>query len=187
LPPARPRPTLLVAAGRIDRRTTRAQRHGVRVALLPFARHGFLGEHKVLNYLPGVLGKVMAARHDAFEGLFVNAEGYITEGTTCNVFVWRRHRLFTPPIEGILPGLTRRLVIELATAAGVRVVEHAITADDLLDADEAFLTSSVAEVVPITVINARNVGEGTVGPLTQQIQQLYRQTVDQVLSRRRRE
>ncbi len=185
LPPARPQPTLIVAAGRIDPRTTRAQRTGARVALLPFARHGFLSEHKVLNYLPGVLGKVMAARHDAFEGLFVNADGCITEGTTCNVFVWRRRLLCTPPVEGILPGLTRRLVIELAAAEGVRVAERRITAGDLLDADEAFLTSSVAEVVPITVINARNIGDGTVGLLTQRLQHLYRQTVDQTLSKRR--
>jgi branched-chain amino acid aminotransferase len=187
LPPARSRPALIIMAGVLDPAIARVQRFGARVALIPFARHGFLAEHKVLNYLPGVLGKVMAARHEAFEGLFVNAAGHITEGTTTNVFAWRGKRLFTPPIEGILPGLTRRMVIELAAADGIRLAERPLTADDLLDADEAFLTSSLAEVAPITAVNARNVGNGAVGARTQRMQQLYRQTVDQALAKRQRD
>ena len=183
LPPARPRPALITMAGTLDPAIARVQRFGARVALIPFARHGFLAEHKVLSYLPGVLGKVMAARHEAFEGLFVNTDGYITEGTTTNVFAWRGRRLCTPPIAGILPGLTRRLVIKLAVTDGVRVSESPLTADDLLDADEAFLSSSLVEVVPITTVNARNIGNGTVGPRTQRVQQLYRQTVDQAFAK----
>lgn len=187
LPPVRSLPTVVVTAGALDPAIARVQRYGARVALVPFARHGFLAEHKVLSYLPGVLGKVIAARHNAFEGVFVNADGCITEGTTSNVFAWRGRRLLTPPIEGILPGLTRRLVIELATADGVRVAERRLTADDLLDADEAFLTSSLAEVAPIIAVNARNVGSGSPGPRTQRLQLGYRQTVDQDLARRRRD
>jgi branched-chain amino acid aminotransferase len=187
LPPGRPRPTCFVMAGRVDPAIARVQRCGARVALVPFARHGFLAEHKGLSYLPGVLGKVIAARHQAFEGLFVNADGFITEGTTSNVFAWRGSRLVTPPVAGILPGITRRLVIELAVAAGVRVVERSLSADDLLDADEAFLTSSVAEVIPVVAVNARHVANGAVGPRTQHLQQRYRQTVDQALNNRRHE
>ena len=183
LPPARPRPALITMAGTLDPAIARVQRFGARVALIPFAHHGFLAEHKVLSYLPGVLGKVMAARHEAFEGLFVNTDGHITEGTTTNVFAWRGRRLCTPPIAGILPGLTRRLVIKLAVTDGVRVSESPLTADDLLDADEAFLSSSLVEVVPITTVNARNIGNGTVGPRTQRVQQLYRQTVDQAFAK----
>ena len=187
LPPTRPRPVLIVMAGPLDPAIARVQRFGARVALVPFARHGFLAEHKVLSYLPGVLGKVMAARHEAFEGLFVNADGCITEGTTTNVFAWRGKRLLTPPVAGILPGITRRLVIELAVADGVRVAEQPLSTDDLLDAEEAFLTSSLAEVVPIVAVNARNIGNGAVGRRTQRIQHLYRQTVDQALAKRRRD
>jgi branched-subunit amino acid aminotransferase/4-amino-4-deoxychorismate lyase len=187
MPPARSRPTLIIMAGALDTSVSRAQCHGVRVALLPFARHGFLAEHKVLNYLPGVLGRVMAARHDAFEGLFVDADGMITEGTTSNLFAWRGRQLLTPPIQGILPGLTRRLVIELAASDGVRVVEQPVRAEDLVDANEAFLTNSLVEVVPIIRVNARTIGSGAVGPRTLRLQQLYRQTVDQALARQRRQ
>ena len=187
LPPAHPRPALIVMAGRLDPAIARVQRFGARVALVPFARHGFLAEHKVLSYLPGVLGKVMAARHEAFDGLFVNADGLVTEGTTTNVFAWRGRRLFTPPIAGILPGITRRMIIELATAGGVRVAERPLRADDLLDADEVFLTSSLAEVVPVIAVNAHKIGEGTVGPRTQRLQRRYRQMVDQELAKRQRD
>jgi len=185
LPPTRARPALIVMTGPLDPAIPRVQRFGARVALVPFARHGFLAEHKVLSYLPSVLGKVMAARHEAFEGLFVNADGFVTEGTTTNVFAWRGKRLLTPPVAGILPGITRRLVIELAVADGKQVAEQPLATDDLLDADEAFLTSSLAEVVPIVTVNARNIGHGVVGPRTQRIQQRYRQTVDQALTARR--
>ena len=184
MPPARPRPAIIAMAGRLDPAIARAQRFGARVALIPFARHGFLAEHKVLSYLPGVLGKVMAARHEAFEGLFVNAAGYITEGTTTNVFAWRGKRLLTPPIEGILPGITRRMILELGVAEGLRVVEHPLTTDGLLNADEAFLTSSLAEIVPITSVNVRMIGNGSVGPCTRRLHQLYRQTVDQASAKR---
>jgi branched-chain amino acid aminotransferase len=185
LPPARPRPTFMAMAGRLDPAMAAAHRLGARVALVPFARHGFLAEHKVLSYLPGVLGKVMAARHDAFEGLFVDADGLVTEGTTTNVFAWRGRRLSTPSVAGILPGITRRMIIELATADDVRVAERPLRADDLLGADEVFLTSSLAEVVPVIAVNARNIGDGTVGPRTRRLQQAYRQMVDQELAKRR--
>jgi branched-chain amino acid aminotransferase len=184
LPPARPRPAIIAMAGPLDPAIARAQRFGARVALIPFARHGFLAEHKVLSYLPGVLGKVMAARHEAFEGLYVNAAGYITEGTTTNIFVWRGKRLLTPPTEGILPGITRRMIIELGVADGLQVVEDPLAVDDLLDADEAFLTSSLAEVVAINAVNARKIGNGGVGPRTRRLHQLYRQTVDPASAKR---
>jgi branched-chain amino acid aminotransferase len=183
-PPTRTHPTIIIGTGPLDPAITTAQRRGVRVTFLPFARNGFLAEHKVLNYLPGVLGKVIAVRHRAFEGLFVNAEGEVTEGTTSNLFIWYRGQLCTPPIAGILPGLTRRLVIEAAVADGVRVTERAVTTSDMLAADEAFLTSSLIEVVPITGVDAQATGDGQVGPCTQRIQRLCRKIIDHALARR---
>jgi len=183
LPVACARPTVIVSVGVLDRTIAAAQRRGVRVALLPFARHGFLAEHKVLNFLPSVLGKVMAARHRALEGLFVDARGYVTEGTTSNLFIWRGGRLCTPPLTGILPGITRRMILDAAHADGLRAVERPIRSSDLLDAEEAFLTSSLAEVLPVTMVNARAVGAGTVGPVTRRVHRLYRRTVDRALGR----
>jgi len=157
----------------------------VRVVLLPFARHGFLSEHKLLDYLPGVLGKTIAARHHAFEGLYVDEQGHITEGTTTNLFVWRRKELCTTPPAGILRGVTRNVVMQAAVAAGLRVRERKLTKADLLGADEAYLTSSLAEVIPITAVDTQNIGDGKVGPHTRRMQELYRQTVDRALRRGR--
>jgi len=129
----------------------------------------------------------MAARHDAFEGIFVNDDAKVTEGTTTNVFVWQRGRLLTPPVDGILPGLTRRMILEAAAADGAHVLERSLTANDLVDADEAFLTSSVIEVVPIIAVNARRVGTGKVGPRTQRMQEIYRQIVGRAMAARPRD
>src|SRR5262249_18784059 len=151
---------------------------GVRVVLLPFSRDGFLGEHKVLNFLPSVLGKVIAKRHGAFEAIFVNRDGHLTEGTTSNIFLWRRGQLITPPVDGILPGLTRRFVMQIAAADRVAIVEQPLTLGEILEADEAFLTSSLAEVVPIVAVEARPIADGRVGAGTRRLQQLYRQMVE---------
>jgi len=182
LPSHRSHPTLIITTGPIDPAIARAQRRGVRVTPLPFDRAGFLAGHKVLNYLPGVLGKAVAAQRKAFEGLYVDARQRLTEGTTSNVFMWRGDRLYTPAPTAILPGITRRLVMEAAIAAGIGVCERAIRLADLLQASEAFLTSSLAEVIPIVAVDRRPVGSGRVGLHTRRVQRLYRQMIDQTLA-----
>ena len=181
VPPARMRPTVILTTGPIDPAITPAQRRGVRVVLLPFARDGFLAEHKVISYLPAVLGKSIAARHKAFEALFVDGEGMVTEGTTSNVFIVRNVSLLTPPVKSLLPGVTRRLIIAAAVTDGLRVIEKPLRTEDLLEADEAFLTASLAEVVPIIAVDAHAVGTGRVGPRTRRLQHAYRQMVAQAL------
>jgi branched-chain amino acid aminotransferase len=184
LPVGRQRPTVLITTGRLDPAIAPAQRRGVRVTLVAFSRSGFLGEHKVLGFLPSVLGKVIAKRHHTFEAIFVNGEGYLTEGTTSNIFLWQRGRLITPPVDGILPGLTRRLVIRAAAADGIPVAERPLAPHELREGDEAFLTSSLVEIVPIVGVDAQAIGDGEVGPRTRRLQDLYRQMVDQGLGRR---
>jgi len=181
VPPARTRPTVILTTGLIDPAIGAAQRRGVRVVLLPFARDGFLAEHKVISYLPAVLGKSIAARHKAFEGLFVDSDGMVTEGTTSNIFIWRNGMLLTPPTKNLLPGVTRRLIIAAAIAEGIRVIERPLSTGDLHAADEAFLTSSLAEVVPIVAVGTGAVGRGHVGTRTRRMQQAYQQLVAQAL------
>jgi branched-chain amino acid aminotransferase len=184
LPPARTQPTVIMTAGAVDPGLVTAQRRGATVVLLPFARRGFLAEHKVLDYLPGMLGKVIAASHSAFEALYVDSDGYVTEGTTCNLFVCRRGQLLTPPAVEILPGVTRRLVLALAAADGLRIVERRLRVADVRSAAEAFLTSSVAEVVPIVRLGKRRLGTGKVGECTRHVQASYRQLVDKMVNQR---
>ena len=177
LPPDLVKPTTVVMARALDPQIETLQKRGVKVALLPFARSGFIPEHKSLNYLAAVVGKVLASYHGAYEGVFVRADHVLTEGTTTSVFMVRDGTLITAPEGGILPGVTRRLVLDLARHAGLRVLERAATTADLRLADEAFLTSSMHEVLPIVQVDEGTLGTGKPGPLTRKLQKLYRDAV----------
>jgi D-amino acid aminotransferase len=187
LPPDLPKPTTILMVRPLDRDIAEHHKHGVKVALLPFSRHGFIPEHKSLNYLPAVIGKVLASYHGAYEGIFVRSDHVLTEGTTTSVFVVRDGTLWTAAEGGILPGVTRRLVIELARDNGIRVVERDITTADLRLANEAFLTSSMIEIIPIVHVDEAPLGKGQPGPLTTKLQRLYQAAVkDYVKSARKR-
>jgi D-amino acid aminotransferase len=175
VPPRDLKRTVIMTASPVEPEIAKVQKRGARVVLLPYVRSEALAGHKALNYLPAVLGKMTAHRRRAFEALFVAAGQRLTEGTTSNLFVWRRQRLVTPPTNGILPGVTRQLVMQLASEHGIRVLERRLTVTDLVTAEEAFLTGSVAEVVPVIAVDGEAIAEGRPGPLTRRLQQLYRQ------------
>ncbi len=176
-PPSRPTPTVLVTAGPVPETVRRLQARGARVILLPFARDGFLSEHKTLDYLPAVIGKAMAARRRAFEALYVTSRGRVTEGTTSNVFAVFGHRLLTPPASGILAGITRKHILSLAERAGLEPVERVLTTAALEKAEEVFLTSTIVEVLPVVAIDGKPVGTGKVGEATRRLQEMFRRAV----------
>lgn len=176
-PPVATKPTAIIMARAVDDSLQRLQRSGLGVRLLPFERHGLVPEHKSLNYLPTVLGKTLAARHGAGEGIFVRQDGVLTEGTTSSLFLVSDGVLRTPPVAGILPGVTRRRVLWLAERAGIPLAEEELRPEDLGSADEAFLTSSVAEIIPAVRVDQAIVGSGRPGPLTRRLQRLYRSEV----------
>lgn len=181
LPPDLAKPTTILMVRPLDPEIAEFQKRGVKIALLPFSRHGFIPEHKSLNYLPAVVGKVLASYHGAYEGVFVRSDHILTEGTTTSVFIVRDGALWTAPEGGILPGVTRRLIIELAQAHRLRVVEREITTTDLRLANEAFLTSSMIEIIPIVSVDEAAVGKGKPGPTTVKLQKLYQGAVKDYL------
>lgn len=183
LPPRKPRPTLLLLAGKLDPSLARRSRGGVRVELLPFATEGPLAGHKALHYLPAMLAKQLAHRHRAYEGLYVDARGILSEGATSNLFLIRGRTLWTPTTRGILPGVTRGKVIDLARRHPcLEVAERKLRAQALLTADEAFLSSSLAEIVPIIRVGSHRVGDGKPGAMTRALQAAYRRMVDETLA-----
>ncbi len=173
LPPDTVRPTTIIMAQALDAGIARRQRTGIKAALLPFAPLGFLREHKSLDYLPAVVGRVLASYQGADEGLFVRSDGVVTEGTTSSLFIVRGGILCTPPARDLLPGITRATVLDLARAQHLRVAEHQLTTADLYLAEEAFATSSIAEIVPIVALDDAPLGSGRPGPLTRRLQRLY--------------
>ncbi|RME38982.1 MAG: branched-chain-amino-acid transaminase [Planctomycetota bacterium] len=125
---------------------------------------------KSLNYLNNVLAKAEAMDVGADEAIMLTTEGYVCECSGDNIFLVRDGVIRTPPTSmGILEGITRGLVIELARKAGIPVEETLLIRHDLYVADECFATGTAAEIVPITRIDGRNVGDGRPGPITKRL------------------
>lgn len=133
---------------------------------------------KSLNYLNNVLAKMEGLKADCKEALMLNHQGLVAECTGDNVFIVKANRLITPPKEaGILEGITRNAVLELAKEAGIDTAEEPLTRHDLFVADECFLTGSAAEVIPVVVLDGRSIGDGTPGPVTKQLNDAFRELV----------
>jgi branched-chain amino acid aminotransferase len=125
---------------------------------------------KSLNYLNNIMAKLEGLQAGCVEALMLNHKGEVAECTGDNVFVVRGGRLLTPPPDaGILEGITRGAVMELALAAGIDCREQALVRHDLYTADECFLTGTAAEVIPVVEIDGRTIGSGTPGPITRQL------------------
>ncbi len=125
---------------------------------------------KSLNYLNNIMAKMEGLQAGCVEALMLNHKGEVAECTGDNIFIVKHGRLLTPPKDaGILEGITRNAVIELAKVAGIPVEEIALTRHDVFVADECFLTGSAAEVIPVVKIDARVIGNGQVGPITKQL------------------
>ena len=119
---------------------------------------------KVGNYLVAVLAMRQAKRTSANEALIVNSEGKVVEGATSNLFVRFGDELVTPPESaGILAGITRQLVLELVARHGIALTYRTPALDEVYAADEAFITSSVREILPVVTLDGRTIGDGTPG------------------------
>lgn len=129
---------------------------------------------KSLNYLNNILAKIEGLQAGCIEALMLNHKGEVAECTGDNLFVVRNGQLLTPPIDaGILEGITRDAVIELAQAAGIEVHQVALTKHDVYIADECFLTGTAAEVVPVVKVDSRTIGDGTPGPMTRDLMERF--------------
>ncbi len=134
---------------------------------------------KSLNYLNNILAKIEGAKAGCIEALMLNHKGEVAECTGDNIFLVRGGALLTPPLDaGILEGITRDAVIELARAAGREVREMALTRHDVYTADECFLTGSAAELIPVVKVDDRVIGDGTPGPVTRELTERFRALVN---------
>ncbi|MEX0824730.1 MAG: branched-chain-amino-acid transaminase [Pirellulaceae bacterium] len=133
---------------------------------------------KSLNYLNNIMAKMEGLRAGCVEALMLNHKGEVAECTGDNIFIVRRGRLLTPPIDaGILEGITRNAVLELAQKAGIVTAEIPFTRHDIFISDECFLTGSAAEVVPVVKLDDRPLGTGKPGPITLQLMKAFSELV----------
>ncbi|HEU5170331.1 MAG TPA: branched-chain-amino-acid transaminase [Gemmatimonadales bacterium] len=125
---------------------------------------------KSLNYLSHVLAKIEGIQAGADEVLMLDAAGFVAEASGQNLFVVRNGRLRTPPAwGGILRGVTRDAVVEIAEAAGYPVSEEPLNRYDVYTADEAFLTGTASEIISIRELDGRTIGAGQEGPVTRDL------------------
>jgi branched-chain amino acid aminotransferase len=139
-----------------------------------FFRQGLIGL-KTGNYLGNILALHQAHDQGADDAILCNAEGQVAEGSTSNLFLVVDGRVHTPSLaSGLLAGITRDLVIRLLdTRLGLQVAERAVLVDELTRADEMFLTSSIRGVMPVTKLDGVAVGDGTAGPVTRRVIEVY--------------
>src|SRR3954467_6956000 len=135
---------------------------------------------KSLNYLNNILAKIEGLQAGCIEALMLNHKGEVAECTGDNIFLVRNGVLSTPPLEaGILEGVTRDAVIEVAQDADIEVRQMPLTKHDVYIADECFLTGTAAEVVPVVKVDSRTIGTGKPGPVTRDLETRFKKLTQQ--------
>jgi branched-chain amino acid aminotransferase len=183
-----PAPSLVIIVKPLEAPPERTFREGLKVALVsvrrnhPQALNPLIKSNNLLNL---ALAMQEAYRRGAEEALMQNQAGELVECSQSNFFLVRNGEVLTPPLSaGLLPGITRQFVLELAADSGVRASETRLTPADLATAQEAFLTGTTREVTPIVGVDDRPIGTGQPGPVTKQLLAAFRQHVAALVSAR---
>lgn len=175
--PAGATPTVVVTASPADRYPEELYRRGIAAASVRVARSPWLASRKTLSFVECVLARLEARRRGAEEAVLVTPEGQLLEAAAANLFLVRDGALFTPPPGSVLPGITREVVLELAPRLGMTVREEPLFLQDLARAQEALLTNSLWEVMPLVRVDGRQVGAGRPGPVAIALREAYRELV----------
>jgi D-alanine transaminase len=167
-------PTIFAMSNPLHPVEEKYKKHGIAAITLPDIRwHNC--NIKAITLLPNSLLKQQAQEAGAQEALLIR-DGYLTEGATSNAYVVINGTIYTSPKgEKVLGGITRDLIIALATKSGIPLLEQAVTLNELKHADELWVSSSTKEVLPVTLLDGDKVGSGIPGPVWQQIDVLYQQ------------
>jgi branched-chain amino acid aminotransferase len=174
-----PKPSIIIIADKITLYPQKFYEDGLEIVTASVRRNyseAINPRIKSLNYLNNILAKIEGKQSGAEEVLMLNAEGYVVECSGDNIFWVKNEVLVTPPVHiGILEGVTRNSVIDLARDAGMQVEERVFTRHDLYIADECFLTGTAAEVIPVVKIDRRAIGDGQPGKVTEKLIAAFRQ------------
>ena len=154
---------------------------GVRANISSFTRHApniMMTKAKITgNYANSVLAKTESVRLGFDEAIMLDPQGYVAECTGENLFLVRKGVIFTPQTAGVLEGITRDSLIALAGDLGFELKEMLISRDQLYISDEVFVCGTAAEVVAVTEVDFRTIGSGRMGPITRQLQQVFKTLV----------
>lgn len=172
------RPNLVIMAREMPPYNEQVYAKGVKIIIVSTRRNlpeACPPEIKSLNFLNNIFAKMELNKAGVTEGIMLNYRGEVTEGTVSNVFIYKAGRLLTPAREcGILPGITRDTVLDIASDTGISAAEAVLAAEDLLDAEEVFLTNSGSEITPVVQIGDTVIRNGRPGPVTRLVLNRYR-------------
>lgn len=171
-------PTLIIITDKITLYPREYYRNGLEIKTVATQRNvpeALNPQIKSLNYLNNILAKIEAINSNVEEALMLNSLGFVTEGTGDNVFIVKDSSLLTPPpYVGILKGITRDAVISIAKRKRIPIIEDVLTRHSLYNADEAFLSGTAAEIIPVVKIDGRLIGAGRPGKITKILMQEFR-------------
>jgi D-amino acid aminotransferase len=168
--------TLLITATKLMQYPAEYYQKGVMVVLSPFRQNQAdpTYGHKTTSYFPRMVALRLAHQKRAAEAIWFTVDGRVAEGCISNVFLVKDSKLYTPPIETpVLAGVARKTVCQAAIKNEIELVEKDLSIDDLLAADEVFLTNVIMKVLPVIAVEKHTVGNGKVGELTKKLDKLF--------------
>ena len=179
-PPPHSPPTVVIVAGALPGFAPEIYACGISAHVAASRRNEYAATSgmKTLAYTESVVALAAARRGGADDAIFLDTAGHCSEAASSNVFAWTGSELLTPPLScGVLPGITRAVVIELAHARGIAFAERAFDMEELTGAREAFLTSSLREIAPLRSVGGLPIGTGAPGTVTRLLSDAYRALV----------
>lgn len=173
-------PTVIITTSAIQEYPSEYYKKGVLVALSPYRQNPTdpTAGHKTTSYFPRMMGLQYAHERGAAEALWFTVENYLAEGCISNVFLVKDGKLLTPQLDTpILPGIIRAKVIELAKDNDIELKEQQLTINNLLEADEVFITNSIMEIMPITGVEKHTISDGKVGVTTKLLSEKLKELI----------
>ncbi len=170
------KPTLVIAATKLQPYPAEYYEKGVLVVLCPFKQNTAEPTygHKTISYFPRMIALNLAHQKRAAEALWFTVDNHLAEGCISNVFLVKDSALYTPPIETpVLAGVARKTVCQTALENSIKLVEKDLYINDVLEADEIFLTNVIMQVMPINSVEKHTVGDGKVGAMTKRLQKYF--------------
>jgi branched-chain amino acid aminotransferase group I len=177
-------PTVMITAGDIDPLPPEKYETGFKAILSSTRRNSQspLSRLKSTCYMENILARIAARAARCDEAILLNEQGYLAEGSITNIFVASNGELITPSLEsGVLPGITREVVLEIARAANIKTLERQVELKELIEAEEAFITNSIMELMPLTWFEGEPIGTGKPGHLTGELLVAYRKLIDEAV------
>ena len=175
-------PTLLITAVNFEPYPKSYYDKGIIVMLNSYRQNpaDVLAGHKTTSYFSRISALGLAHQKRAAEALWFTIDGRLAEGCVSNVFIVKNSVIYTPSLKtGILPGIARETVLELADKDSIKAEEKELTIEDLLGADEVFITNVIMQVLPVIAVEAHNIGNAKPGPVTKKILALYTEFFNQ--------